>query len=352
MSRLRTGCGARLLLLGALCAGSAGGLTAGVDSAAESTDVRTLLRDVARFTDADWAAVERGAAVAKILDTDTREIAVAGAVRIAAPSERLVARLREVENLQRSSIVLAVGRFSRPAQADDLLNAPFEDYNLDLRDCRPGDCRVRMAGADIARFHRQVDWRAGDARARSAGVWREVLAGYAAEYDRRGRQALPVYENKPEPLSVASELSLLVEDFGFVARYSPELYDYLREFGPARPAGAEDTIYWSKEDFGVRPVFRISHQVIHRRRGTAGADIAATNQIYADHYMDAALGVTLAIPAPGGATDGFYMVAVNRARTRSLSGVLRRLIRGTVQGRSRDAMRKILTATKSALEAR
>ena len=350
MARLRTGCGARLLLA-AWCAAAAV-LTARAGSPADAQDVQALLRDVARFTDADWAAVERGAAVAKILETDTREIAVAGAVRIAAPTERLVARLREVENLQRSAIVLAVGRFSRPPKPGDLLAAPFEDYNLDLADCRAGECRVRLGGADIARFHRDVDWRAGHARARAAAVWRDVLAGYAAEYDGRGRQGLPVYANKSEPLSVAAELSLLVDKFGFVARYSPELYGYLREFGPGRPAGSEDTIYWSKEDFGVRPVFRISHQVIHRRGATTSADIAATNQIYADHYLDAALGVTLAIAAPGGSGDAFYMVAVNRARTRSLSGVMRRMIRGTVQGRSRDAMRKILTATKTALEGR
>ena len=43
---------------------------------------RQLLKDIAQFTDAEWAAVERGEAVAKVLDTDTREVAVAGAVRI------------------------------------------------------------------------------------------------------------------------------------------------------------------------------------------------------------------------------------------------------------------------------
>jgi hypothetical protein len=33
-----------------------------------------------------------------------------------------------------------------------------------------------------------------------------------------------------------------------------------------------------------------------------------------------------------------------------LSGFLRRFVRGTVQGRSRDAMRKILNATRVGLE--
>ena len=47
---------------------------------------------------------------------------------------------------------------------------------------------------------------------------------------------------------------------------------------------------------------------------------------------------------------GFYMISISRARTRSLSGVLRSLVRSTVQNRSRDALRKILASTKASLE--
>ena len=64
------------------------------------------------MSDADWAAIGRGEAVAKVLATDTREVAVAGAVRISS-SERLVGRYREIESLKRSAIVLEIGRFSK-----------------------------------------------------------------------------------------------------------------------------------------------------------------------------------------------------------------------------------------------
>jgi hypothetical protein len=134
-----------------------------------------------------------------VLATDSREIAVAGAVRIAASSERLVARYREVENLKRSAIVLDLGRLRRPPLPADFAMAPLEDYSLDLRDCRPGECRVRLGAPEIARFHREVDWRAADWRERSQIVWREVLAGYAAAYSREGRRRL-TFANKREPL--------------------------------------------------------------------------------------------------------------------------------------------------------
>jgi hypothetical protein len=304
-----------------------------------------LLRSVAQFTDAEWGAVERGEAVAKVLDTDTREVAVAGAVRVNGMREMLIDRYRDVDVLKQSPIVLDASRFSPAPQASDLIRVPFEDRSLDLRTCRPGDCQVRLSATDIARFQRDVNWQSAEWRTQSAAIWREVLAGYAAAYLGKGRAGLPEYVNKPESLSVASELALLIGEYGVLTAYSPELHAYLKDFGPSSPAGAEHMLYWTKEDFGVRPIFRISHQMIVRTTRMPCA-LIVTNQVYADHYLDAALGVTIAVDAG----RDFYMIAMNRARTRSLSGLLRRLVRSTVQSRSRDGMRKMLTATKIAIE--
>lgn len=310
---------------------------------------RDLLRDIAQITDAEWTGIERGEAVAKVLDADNREIAVAGAVRIAAPLDRLLERYRDIESLKRSSIVLDVGRFAQPAEAADLARAPFEDYNLDLRDCRPSDCRVRLSDSDIARFHREVNWQTPDWKQRSAATWREVLAGLVVRYQQSGRDGLPTFANKQIPVNVASELAGLVDEAGFVGAYSPTVLTYLRDLRPPGPPGTEHVIYWSKEDFGIRPVLRISHQII-QRIGSASL-LVATNQLYADHYLDAALTITLAIEAPrANERQSFYLVAVSRARTRSLTGLLRTLVRSTVQSRSREALRKILTATKNGLE--
>ena len=336
-----------IALVGLLAAASMNGEE---QEAGTRPSTRDLLRRIAQTTDAEWAAVNKGEAVAKVLPTDTREIAVAGAVRIGASSERLIARYREVENLKRSAIVIDLGRFSQPPRPSDLASAPIEEYSLDLRDCQPGECRVRLSAADIARFHRDVDWRAADWRDRSRAVWVDVLAGYAAAYSRDGRRALPTFANRREPLSVPSELSLLIERFSFVGEIAPAFLTYLREFGPSPPEGAEEVLYWSKEDFGVRPVLRLSHQTIHRAAGTRTI-LIATNQIYCDHYLDAGLTVTMAIDASEGTSaPGFYMVSVSRARTRSLSGFMRSFVRSTVQGRSRDALQKILASTKTSLE--
>lgn len=306
---------------------------------------RDLLKAVAGFTDIDWAAVERGEAISKLLDTDAREVAVVGAVRITGHRDQLLARFRDLDTLKGSTI-LDVGRFSPVPSAADLQRVVFDERSLDLRACRPGDCPVRLSAADIARFHREVNWTSGDWRTQSAGVWRSVLASYANAYLGSGRSALPDYVNKRDPLSVASEVSLLTGEYGFLAGYSPEFHAYLKDFGARTPAGAEQVLYWTREDFGIRPIVRISHQVMMKANAPIPSTFIATNQVYADHYLDAALTVTLGLDAG----RDFYMISVSRARTRSLSGLMRRFARSTVQGRSREAMRKVLAATKTAIE--
>jgi hypothetical protein len=341
----------RLSSLGALLTAALTVLSAsGPRQASAPPAARDLLREIAQVTDGEWATVMRGEPIAKVLATDSREVAVAGAVRIAAASERLAGRYREIEHLKRGAVVLALGRFSTLPQPDDLVSAPLEDYDLDLRDCRPGNCRVRLGEPEIARFHREVDWRAPDWRERSRTVWREVLAGYAAAYSREGRRALPTFVNKPEPLHVPADVSLLVKRFEFIGAFAPAYLAYLREFGPGGPAGLDEVLYWSKEDFGVRAVLRLSHQTIYRPPDAPRTMLIATNQIYANHYLDAGLTLTMAIDAADGDGPAFHMIAISRVRTRSLSGLLRTFVRSTVENRSRDALRKILAATKASLE--
>src|SRR5918994_6363837 len=138
MSPLRPATLRGVALTGALC------LCGSTAVPARGMTARDLLRKVAQFTDADWAMVERGQAVAKVLDTDTREIAIAGAVRIRGTRDQLVTRSRDLAVLKGSAAVLDTGRFSRVPAPADLQGVIFEEYSLDLRNCRPGDCHVRL----------------------------------------------------------------------------------------------------------------------------------------------------------------------------------------------------------------
>lgn len=99
---------------------------------------------------------------------------------------------------------------------------------------------------------------------------------------------------------------------------------------------------------GPRPVTSITHLSLYTPARASGQPVViGTHQIYATHYFDAALGLTLAFDD---GASGFYMVCVNRARTRPLASLTRALVRAVVQRRSRSAVEQILRSTKIALE--
>jgi hypothetical protein len=305
-----------------------------------------LLRTTAAFTNAELAQLDRGEPIAKVLDTDRREIAIAGGVRIAGPQRKLFERYRNPSSVKMSDVVLEAGRFSTPPIANDLRDLHIEAFDLDqIRACKPGDCGVRLATGDIDRFAHEVNWNSPNWQQQAGDLWRTVLAAHAAAYIASG--TLGDYRNKATPLDVADEFRILFGTFAEFEKLSPEFFDHLKRFPAAGLEGTEDLLYWSKEDIN-RPVTRITHLSLY----PAPPDVhrpglIATKQIYAAHYFDAGIGL---IAAFDDGTSGFYMVSMNRVRTRSLSGLSRTLVRSMVQRRSRDSMEGILRSTKSALE--
>jgi hypothetical protein len=214
---------------------------------------------------------------------------------------------------------------------------------------------VRLSSDDINRFQREVNWRSASWPSQSAELWRHLLSGYAADYFRRGLPALPVFANKSEPLSVADETALLLRQFTFVSALAPELPVLAQRPIAQASDPAAHILFWLKEDFGVRPVLRIMHQALYwrgsHREHSHEPLVVSTTQLYATHYLDAAVGIVVAVEDQAGdSSSGFHMIMVNRARTRSLTGFLRMMIRSTVQSRSREAMDSVLRTTKTSLE--
>jgi hypothetical protein len=313
---------------------------------AVSGEPHTFLRTTAGFSPTDLAQLDRGEPIARVLDTDRREVAVVGAVRIRASQARLFERFRNIANLQSSDVVLQIGRFGTRPSADDLRDLKFEDYDLEtIRKCRPGDCGVRLSGANMDRFARDVNWNAPGWREQAASLWRQLLAADAAAYMANG--TLGEYRNKGEPLDVADEFRLVFESAKYFETIVPDFFSYLKRFPSVRLDGTENILYWSKDDIN-RPVTRVTHLVLYPApAGSLRPGLIATKQIYAAHYFDAGLGL---ISAFDDGASGFYMLSVNRVRTRSLTSLMRGIVRTMVQRRSRDAMEGVLASTKKALE--
>jgi hypothetical protein len=304
------------------------------------------LRMVAQFSESELASLDRGEPLAKVLDTDKREVAVVGAVHINGPRERLFERYRDVSSLKANHLVMEVGRFSTPPTPADLDPLNFENYDLEtIRSCKPGDCGVRLSTENMDRFAREVNWRAPDWRQRAQGLWRQLLAKDAAAYLDSGK--LGDYRNKTEPLNVADEFAILFQESTYFEPISPQFFWYLKTFPQARLDGVENILYWSKDDI-YRPVTRMTHLVLYPPAPDAQRPgIVATKQFYATHYFDAGLGFTFTF---NDRASGFYMLSVTRVRTRSLTSVMRLMVRAIVQRRSREAMEAILRSTKTGLE--
>lgn len=307
-----------------------------------------FLRSAAGFSAGDLAQLDRGEPIARVLDTDRREVAIVGAVRVAAPQARLFERYRDISTFKSSNVVLELGRFGTRPAAEDLRGLHFETYDLDaIRACKPGDCGVRLSTANMERFARDVKWNAADWREQAGNLWRQLLAADAAAYLANG--TLGDYRNKATPLDVAEEFNLIFESSRYFEPISPEFFAYLRRFPSISLQGTENILYWSKDDI-YRPVTRVTHLALYPAPpGARRPGLIATKQIYAAHYFDAGLGFTCAFD--DGAA-GFYMLSVNRVRTRSLTSFTRGVVRSIVQRRSRDAMEGILRSTKAALERR
>ena len=128
----------------------------------------------------------------------------------------------------------------------------------------------------------------------------------------------------------------------------PEFYEYLNT--EKKPAGPVETfIYWSKESLGFRPVITMTQVSIFQPAPNQA--VIASKQIYANHYMNGSLALTLLLSED---TDlkkpGFYMMYINRSRTDMLGGLLAGLKRSVAKSRSTAALKENLGLIKKRLE--
>ena len=77
----------------------------------------------------------------------------------------------------------------------------------------------------------------------------------------------------------------------------PDFYHYLLAYPNAKPANVEDTFYWARVKFGLKPTLRVVQVVT--MRGSPGDHVAyaiAEKQLYSSHYFETALGPFLLRP--------------------------------------------------------
>lgn len=291
-------------------------LTAALTLAAGSPgEALTRLRAEGQLTDGESRALERGAVVAKTIETaDRSEVLSFAVASLRTTPARVAAQLRDLEGRRGEPWTLQCGRVGEPVSPAD-----FEPLSLDAGDvkdlsrCRVSDCDVRLPADAIARFRRELDATTPAARtARANALARELLAGYAAAYREHGAAALFEYANNDDPVRIADSVERLLERSTVLHDLAPDLHAFLREFPAHRPADAEEYLYWAKEKFWLLDVLSLNQVVIVDRAAAVGRlTLAVSKQLYATHYYESSLGLTAFVETQPGSG---WLFLINRTR--------------------------------------
>ncbi len=317
-----------------------------------SEDIRRLLAREFRFTDAQIATARSGQpVVVSMASSVDREVAVAGAVRIAAPASRMVAMARDVERLERGKGFLATHEFSTPPSLADVATLRLPEGDIeDLRSCRPGRCAVKLGRSafdDLAR----VDWRAPNVADQVNQFARRMAVSYVEQYQAHGSKALAVYVDTSDPIDIAGELDDMVKRSSVLTSTLPHVSRYLLTYPAGRPASVEDFFYWSLAEFGLKPVLRLNHTVIHPTGATSGLQYAiTTKQLYASHYFHAALDVRVLLDDPEQPGRAHYLIMLSLARADGLTGIFGGVVKRKVTNGGVAGVRATLAAMKRRAE--
>jgi len=318
-------------------------------AAAEESGVRAFLRRTIGLTDAQVAEVEAGRVVTKQLPgADKPEMAAFGALRVAADKGTYLERLREATG---APVHLAVnGGYRSPAHKLSVAATPHMWATAADRQCKPGDCDLKLARSSMDRIGRELDWKAPDARARATQLMKQMLVDYVAAYQRGGTAEMATYADNAQPLDTPAEFRKVLAASPYLLQYSPELKRSLEEWPQDKAAGAEDLFYWAKDKFGPKPSIAIYHLTLWRDPADPARAAVASKQIYASHYFQAGLDLTALVDAPK-PPGGFYLVDLYRARidppTGMLSGVLLGKIRGGIEQGVAERLREAKARTEA-----
>ncbi|MEO8679552.1 MAG: hypothetical protein ABI665_10930 [Vicinamibacterales bacterium] len=308
----------------------------------------TYFTKVLRLTADERKLLLAGSPIARNLDADaTKEVAVFGAIWIAAPIARYVAAMQDIEHFETGGGFRATKKISEPARIQDFAQLVLPDDDIqDLKDCEVGDCNLKASAAAIGRLRKSVDFTRPDAKAQVERTVRQMAVEFVDAYREGGNRELAVYRDRSNPTFVANEFRELVTGMPELSEYLPDMRQYLLEY--PKPAVHPTTafMYWQEAAFGLKPTIRISHVAIQEY---PDATIVASKQIYSSHYFWTALELRALVPDPARGA-GFWFVSVNRSRSDGLSGFVGKVIRGRVREGARKGIESALAATKSAIE--
>ena len=285
------------------------------------------------------AAVERGEPVVKVLEThDRRDVALFGIITVPLAREQYVRALRDFATSLRTPNRTQLGMFSDPAIERDVAAVTISSRDVsEMKDCKPGDCVVKLPATDMQRIHEQTDWSAPDVQAQLSAYARHRLVEYVTDYRHRGDSAMAMYDDRGNVTVHSSEsFAAQLAESPYVYQTVPSLQSYLANYPRGSlPAGASEIIFWSEDVLPrLRPILSVTHLVAYTPPELPDMTLLAAKQIYANHYFEAAVDLTAAVDRGAASV---YVVVLRRYRFDNLPGGILN-IRGKAIGALRDQL--------------
>ena len=257
-----------------------------------------FFRDFAGLNQEQIAAIRSGKALAKVVESPTPdEVYVFGSVDVESTPESYLKLASDIEALRKLPSYLAIQTFSDPPQLSDLEGFTLDEQDMkELKNCKTEHCEVQLPTEAIEDFQHSINWSAPDVADRVNRLAQRLALQALLEYMQGGSTALGAYRDKKHPAAVAETFASLIGRFEALPVYLPELNEYLLNYPKAKSDNVQAGFYWEKVNFGLKPTFRIVQKIVYR--GAIGKDPAyavAEKQIYASHYFETALDLTVCV---------------------------------------------------------
>lgn len=321
-----------------------------------SPALQTFFRQNIGLSQDQITAIRDGQPFTKNLMSRTpAEVFLFGAVYIHATPESYLQFAHDFERLRKLPNYLALGVFSNPPQPSDLKDFSLDSDDIqDLKNRKPGDCQIQMPASSIQEFQHSVNWSAANVNEQV----NRLLQGRALQrllaYQREGNQALGVYNDKRDAVDVPQEFAYMLSYSKALPERLPDFYQYLLTYPNSKPANVEDTFYWARVKFGLKPTLCVVQVVT--MRGNPGDEVAyaiAEKQLYSSHYFETALDLSFCVRGSDDPTKpGFYLITAMGSEQAGLTGPKGAIVRKEAVGRSVSNLQNLLISIRNTLEGR
>jgi hypothetical protein len=320
----------------------------------QETEPYKFFREYAGLNDEQIAAIRRGKAIAKVLDSRTPdEVFVFGSVYVEATPESYLRFASNIDALRKLPSFLAIRKFSEPPQLSDLDGFTLErDDVKELKNCKPGHCEIQLPAESMEQFQKTVNWSAPDAEDQANHLARQMALQALVRYNQGGNIALGTYRDKNHPAEVAETFQSLLSRSKALPVYLPDLDRYLLDYPAAKFANVESQFYWEKVNFGLKPTLRIVQAIVYRgARPTEPAYAVAIKQLYSSHYFQTALDLTVCVKGTDSPNQrGFYIITLKGSKQAGLTGLKGGIVRKVAVDKTRSSLERALASTKEKLE--